>query len=94
MKYLKTFEYYTEDYDVILYPGNKGFVRVDSVLKHKILSLIGGEIDVIEMPREKHYSSLYDKIYRQDDTLVFETKEGIKNTIDLEDVLISLNSEA
>jgi len=90
MKYIKLYEdYYTEEYDVVLYPG-KFFIRVDSVLKHEILSVLNGTKEELKIPRDK-YSSVAFTIYKEDENLVFETKEGAKSKIEIEDVLYTFS---
>ena len=89
MKYLKTFEYYTEDYDVILYPG-KTYLRVNSVLRQKLLSVINGDLDSFEVKKGK-YGNKDLKIYKEDENIVFES-EFAKPSISIEDILTRLEN--
>jgi len=94
MKYIKLFEDYLDnsnDYDVILYPGKGVFVRVDDELRKEIIDVINGQKTNIYISKnDKSNRDL--NIYKQNNLLIFETKEGSKPTIEIEDVLLSLNS--
>ena len=90
MKYIKLYEeYYTEDYDIVIYPGST-FLRVDSVLKHKLLSVINGTEHSFDI-KKGDYGNRNLKIYKQGENLIFETPEGAKPSMPIEDILLSFD---
>jgi hypothetical protein len=90
MKYIKLYEdYYTEEYDVVIYPGNT-FLRINAELKQKILAVVNGSLDFFEV-KKGQYGNKDLKIYKEDTNLIFETPEGAKPTMEIEDVLFNLS---
>jgi len=92
MKYIKTYENYgyTEDYDLVIYPGNKTYLRINSELKEKLLAVINGTLEFYEVQKDQ-YGDRDLKIYKQDDNIVFQTKEGAKLLMEIEDILLLFN---